>query len=303
MNCEWMMFDFAVIGHIVIDNIMYKHGKQVHVMGPTGSVVLAATKLGKKVKLITKVGDDIPDYYVSWLKKHGINLEKMIVEGSRTTSVVIDLRGEERDGYLEHLSAKIGPEDVNNLPDAVLVTPLTEEITWDALKNINGRVLGVDPQGFIRAHLRLGDGSILLKRWVDEGIINRYSFFKCTEDELFSFSGYSNALAALEKIVGLGPEVAVATQGGDGAIMVTNQCKRFMVPVYPIEKRDDMGAGDCFTTGFFCEYLEGREPLWCAAMGSALASCVLETVGPRIDASLDEIRERAESVYDRITQI
>jgi sugar/nucleoside kinase (ribokinase family) len=272
-------------------------------MGPAGSVTLAATKLGKSVKLVTKIGEDIPDYYVSRLIEHGINLREMIVEGSKTSSVVIDLRGRERDGYLEHLCGLIGPEDVKDLPDAVLVTPFSEEIMWEALKNIHGKVLGVDPQGFIRAHLRVGGDSVLLKRWVAEDIIKRYSLFKCTESELRSFSGISDTLAALERIVELGPRVAVATRGVDGSLMVTNEKKRFMVPVYDVEKRDDMGAGDCFTTGFFCEYLDGREPVWCAALGSALASCVLETVGPRIDASLDEVRERAESVYDKIVRI
>lgn len=297
------MVDFAVIGHIVIDNIIYTHGRETHVMGPAGSVILAATKLGKKVKLITKVGEDIPDYYISNLMKHGINLREMIVKGSKTTSVVIDVRGKERKGYRKNFCDLIGPEDIRTLPEATLVTPISEEITFDALQKIQGNVLGVDPQGFIRAHLRHGGDSVLLKSWIDEGIIGRYSFFKSTEKELHSFSGYSDTLAALEKIVKLGPDVAVTTRGEDGALMVTKENKRFMVPVFEIEKRDDMGAGDCFTTGFFCEHLEGREPEWCAALGSALASCVLETVGPRIDASLDEIRERAECVYSRIVQI
>ena len=42
------MVDFAVIGHIVIDNIIYEHGREPHVIGPTGAVILAATKLSAR---------------------------------------------------------------------------------------------------------------------------------------------------------------------------------------------------------------------------------------------------------------
>jgi sugar/nucleoside kinase (ribokinase family) len=111
-------------------------------------------------------------------------------------------------------------------------------------------------------------------------------------------------LKALEKITETGPEVAIATQGENGSLLVNEKNKRYKVPVSKVRvKRDDMGAGDCFSTGVFCEYLDGRDPLWCASMGSALASCILETVGPRIDASLSEIRERAEDVFEKIEKL
>ena len=65
----------------------------------------------------------------------------------------------------------------------------------------------------------------------------------------------------------------------------------------------EMGAGDSFLSGFFCEYLDGKDPLWCASMGAASSSCILETIGPTIDASLKEISRRAEDIFDRIERL
>ena len=78
---------------------------------------------------------------------------------------------------------------------------------------------------------------------------------------------------------------------------------QFRIPVYEIKKLDDMGGGDSFLSGFFCEYLDGKDPLWCASMGATMASCIMETIGPKIDVSLMEIRERAENVYNRIKKL
>ncbi len=119
---------------------------------------------------------------------------------------------------------------------------------------------------------------------------------------MWGFTGDRDTLRSLEKIASGGAEIAMATQGGDGALLVMGG-KRFRVPVYGIEKRDDMGAGDSFLSGFFCEYLDGKDPLWCAAMGAAMSSCILETIGPSIDASLKEITRRAEDIFERIERL
>ena len=119
---------------------------------------------------------------------------------------------------------------------------------------------------------------------------------------MWDFAGDRDTLKSLEKIVSEGAEVAIATRGSEGALLVSGE-GRFSVPVFKIDKMDDMGAGDSFLSGFFCEYLDGKEPLWCAAMGAAVSASLLETIGPTIDAPLKEITRRAEDIYDRIERL
>ncbi len=296
------MVDFAAIGHVVIDTIRKHDGEWTNACGPVGYVTLTAKKLGKTVKAVTKVGDDISDEHVAQLEEMGINLKGMIVKGAKTTRINIDLRGEERQGTMLDFCEVIKPVDVADLPDAVVIDPVLWEVPWETLTSISGEIIAVDSQGFVREQRRANDGSVLLKRWSNAGLLKRFKIFKSTEEELRGFTGDRDTLRSLEKITSGGTEIAIATQGGDGALLVMGD-KRFRVPVFEIDKVDDMGAGDSFLSGFFCEYIDGKEPLWCVSMGAAMSSCILETIGPTIDASLKEITRRAENIYEEIESL
>jgi len=66
---------------------------------------------------------------------------------------------------------------------------------------------------------------------------------------------------------------------------------------------DPTGAGDAFMGGFLSEYLKGEEASWCAVMGAAASSYVIETVGAIINQSNQEIRSRAENLYDGVLKL
>jgi sugar/nucleoside kinase (ribokinase family) len=296
------LFDFAAIGHVVIGTIIKHDGEWTDAWGPIGCIALVAKKLGKTVKAVTKVGDDISDEYIAQLKDIGINLDGMIVKGAKTTRIPIDLRGEERRGKILDFCELINPSDVIDLPDAVVINPVMWEVPWETLKSITGEIIAVELQGFARTHRRVNDGTNLMKRWSEAGLMKRFKIFQSTEEEHWSFTGQRDTLHSLEKIISEGAEVAVATKGRNGALLAVGD-ERFRVPIYEINKVDDMGAGDSFISGFFCEYLDEREPLWCASMGAAMSSCILETIGPVIDTSLKEITRRAEDIYVRIERL
>jgi len=296
------MVDFAVIGHVVIGTIIKHDGEWTDAWGPIGCIALVAKKLGKTVQAVTKVGDDISDEHITQLEDLGVHLDGMIVKGAKTTRIPIDLRGEERQGKILDFCEVIKPSDVIDLPDAVVINPVMWEVPWETLTSITGEIISVELQGFARTHRLANDGSILLKRWSEAGLLKRFKIFQSTEEELWSFTGLRDTLRSLEKIISEGAEIAVATQGMKGALLVVGG-ELFRVPIYEIDKVDDMGAGDSFFSGFFCEYLDGRDPLWCASMGAAMSSCILETIGPVIDASLKEITRRAEDIFERIERL
>ena len=297
------MADFAIIGYVVIDMILGTQGERVQLGGAPTYGALVAKKLGKSVKMLTKIGGDIESELLLQLKELAGNLDGMMIKDATTTRFRIDLRGPERKSrggalFCEEIKA----EDVKDLPGAVVIAPVMWEIPWPTLTSIVAEVLVVDIQGFIRTHLRSGDDSILLNHWVDTGLMKRVAIYKSTEDELRDFTGESDTLRGLERIMRSGPGIAIATLGSEGALMVAGD-GRYKIPAFEIQKMDDMGLGDAFTAGFFCEYLDGRDPSWCASMGAAMASCIGESVGPRIDASHSEVMERAEDVYNRIIRL
>jgi hypothetical protein len=72
----------------------------------------SSDQIRKKIKLITKVGEDIPTEYISQLNKLGINLSDMIVHNTKTTRMIIDVRGKERQGHREYFCETINPVDI-----------------------------------------------------------------------------------------------------------------------------------------------------------------------------------------------
>ena len=103
----------------------------------------------------------------------------------------------------------------------------------------------------------------------------------------------------MEKLVRLGVKVAIETRGGEGA-QIRYAGGRMIVPAYAGETVDTTGAVDAFIAGFFSAYAFGESVESSAALGSAAASAVVETVGPRTKIGRAELFERAEKVLDGI---
>jgi len=295
------MADFGVVGHVAIDKIITTMEERTQLGGPPSYISLVTTRLGKSVSAITKVGSDIPDDFVSQLDELGVGLEGMIVDAAKTTRFILDYRSAERRMIVGSICEEIGPHDVSGLSEVVLLAPIVGEIPPLTVSSIDADIIALDPQGFVR-DIR-PDGSILPKRWFDESLLRRLTIFKSSEEELKIITREANPLRGLNKILGLGAEIAMATKGGEGALLAFNRGLYRIPPSDVGEALDPTGAGDAFIGGFFSEYLEGEGPSWCASMGAALASCVVETIGTRIEASLKQIRERAEDVYNRVVRL
>jgi sugar/nucleoside kinase (ribokinase family) len=296
-----VMADFGVVGHVAIDKIITTMEERTQLGGPPSYVSLVTKRLGKSVSAITKVGSDIPDDFISQLDELGVGLEGMMVDTAETTRFILDYRSAERRMIVGSICEEIGPHDVSGLSEVVLLAPIVGEIPPATISSIDAELIALDPQGFVR-DIR-PNGSILPKRWFDESLLRRLTIFKSSEEELKIITGEANPVRGLNKIMGFGVEAAIATMGGEGALLAFNRGLYRISPLDIGEALDPTGAGDAFIGGFFSEYLEGEGPSWCASMGASLASCVVETKGTKIEASLKQIRERAEDVYNRVVRL
>lgn len=84
--------------------------------------------------------------------------------------------------------------------------------------------------------------------------------------------------APLEGLLGLDGFV-VHTQGAKGASIVTATGTEFVAAARPSKVVDPTGCGDALRAGFVHAYLRGADLPDCLALGSALASFVVERVG------------------------
>ena len=90
------MADFAIIGYVVIDMILGTQGERVQLgVAPTYGA-LVAKKLGKSVKMVTKIGGNLESELLSHLKELVGDLDGMMIKDATTTRFRIDQRGPER---------------------------------------------------------------------------------------------------------------------------------------------------------------------------------------------------------------
>jgi len=297
-----VMADLVVVGHVAIDKVITLSGCRTQLGGPPTYVSLVARRLGLDVDAVTKVGGDMPGCFLEKLRELGIDLRGQIVEGAATTRFILDYRWAERRLSIESVCEEIGPEDVRDLPEAVLIAPIVGEVPKATASALTAaRLVALDPQGFVR-EVRL-DGLVQPRRWFDPGLLRRVTVYKSSEGEVKLVTGEASPWKGLRKILELGVEVALATRGGRGALLLTRG-GRFRIPVYEaVEAVDPTGAGDAFMGGFLSEYLGGGEAPWCASVGAAAASCVIETMGASNNLSMREMRMRAEDLYDGVVKL
>ena len=128
------MFDLVTVGHFAIDQIFLP---KIAALKPTlgGSltyVSLAARKLGAKVSVISKVGENFPSEYVEWLKANGVDLSglKHIRDGS-TTRFLLKYEKQKRQLQLKSQAPLIYPKDVSNYlqAKAIHVAPIANELS------------------------------------------------------------------------------------------------------------------------------------------------------------------------------
>jgi len=294
------MTKIAVIGHIAIDEVIDETGQRVQLGGPPSYSALSFRILGDRIHPVSKIGDDLSEDFLRRLADLGIDARNLIVEGAETTWFVLDYTQEIRVLGVESVCEKIGANDIEDLPDAALITPIIGELTESAVEAIQSDVLALDPQGFLRR--RLEDGSIQLQPWRDRGLLGRLDVLKASVDEVNLITGESDPRRGIEKIRRFGPSVAVTTLGQEGSIVAAGG-RPSQVPAYDSDARDSTGAGDVFLGAFMSEYLRGEDPIWCACVGSAMASLVVETIGARIDSSKRDVSRRAEELLDGVVRV
>ena len=297
-----VMADLAVVGHVAIDKVITSTEERTQLGGPPTYVSLIAHVKGLDTVAVTKVGGDFPSSFLGQLRGLGVDLRGQIIEGAETTRFILDYRGAERRLSVESVCDDIRPEDVRDLPDAVLISPIVGEVPPPTVSILmEAEFIVLDPQGFVREVHR--DGSVRPKRWLDERLLRRVTVYKSSEEELKLMTGEADLWRGLRGILEIGAEVAIATKGAQGSLLLTRG-GRYRIPAYDnVEVVDLTGAGDTFMGGFLSEYLQGEDASWCAAVGGAAASCVVETIGACINVSTCQLSRRAEDIYNDVIKL
>ena len=299
-------FDVAVVGHFAIDTIrLPSRSSPFDVLGGSVTYVsFVAKRLDATVSIISKVGGDFPEAYLWWLREEGIDLSGVRkLANEQTTSFELGYNKDLSNRTLR-LKSKASTISTRDLPrslraKAVHIAPIAGEISYAVVKKLKScaDVLSLDPQGLLRRFDKTG--KVTSRSPVDKRLFSLINVYKSSLDEISVLTGYSDLSAAVNAVHDFGVETVIVTLGAKGAVLSVEKTL-YKIPSCTFRVFvDPTGAGDAFIGGFLTEYIRQKDSLWCACVGSAAASLVIEGIGPTFFGEKEEIYERARSVYEK----
>jgi len=300
------VFDIVSVGHFCIDSILLpgRH-KSFVVLGSSAAYVsFSARRLDATVSVISKVGGDFPDAYLWWLNQEGIDLSGLAkVGGVQTTRFELEYSSDLSNRNLR-LKNRAPVITVDDLPKslnakAVHIAPIAGEITYEVAEKLRNytEVLSLDPQGLVRNFSE--NGNVMVESLTDKCILRLIDIYKSSLEEIQAVTGFSEIESAIKAVHEHGVKIVIVTLGTSGAA-VSIEGTIHNVPAYKPERViDPTGAGDAFIGSFLAEYVKGEDYSWCAYVGSASASLVVEGIGPTFFGDKKEIYRRAHVLYEK----
>jgi sugar/nucleoside kinase (ribokinase family) len=300
------VFDIVSVGHFAIDSIFLPDRNMPFIVlgGSVAYVSFAARRLGVAVSVVSKVGGDFPKAYLWWLGQEGVNLSGVVkIESAQTTCFELKYSNNLSNRKLR-LKSKAPPITVDDLPKSlkaktIHVAPIAGEVTYKVAKRLRSHAqwLSFDPQGLVRSFDE--KGNVIRVSLTDERILELIDIYKSSSDEIKAVTGMSTQKSAIKAVHDYGVETVIVTLGMRGAVLSVEETI-YKIPAYKSKKLvDPTGAGDAFIGGFLAEYIRGENLLWCACVGSATASLVVEAAGPTFFGERAEIYRRAQVLYEK----
>ena len=289
------------VGTLAYDDVYTPYGEAKMIQGGSCSyIAIAAAQFVEPVQIVSVIGEDFREEYLSDLKRRGADLEGVeTIAGGKSFYWAgryhDDMMGRDTLDTQLNVLADFDPKVPESYrgTDYIMLGNLTPAVQSRVLDQLDHRpkLVALDTMNFWM-DVALADLKAVLKR-IDVLIIN--------DQEARQLSGELSLLNAAAKIVEMGPNNLIIKKGEHGALLFDGD-RVFSAPALLLPKVvDPTGAGDTFAGGLM-GYLAASddtsfENLKRAVIyGSALASFVVEDFGTRRLRELDRVQidERVE---------
>ena len=266
------MSKIAVVGSNMMDLITYVNrmplrGETIEAptfeMGHGGkgaNQAIAAARLGSKVAMVTRVGDDaFADATIANFQRNGIDASYVLRTPGRSSGVApifVEPSGENSILIVKGANADLGPADVDaaaSLLAGCKLILMQMEVPVETVYHT------------VRVAKTLGVPTLLnpapAAADLDVARLADLAFLRPNETELATLTGLpvnteAEAEAAARTLIARGIGTVVVTMGGRGALLVDAGGARHIAPV-KVEPVDTTGAGDAFIGAFAHFHTEG----------------------------------------------
>jgi len=251
--------DYLVIGHMTVDQT--PQGPRLG--GTAAYSALTAKALGLRVGIVTAWGGEIPLGPLQSIPMAGFSVEQ-------STSFENVYTSHGRVQYLRSLAPALDfyhvPEAWRN-PAIVHLGPLAQEVSPDLVRYFSASLLGVTPQGWLRAWD--AGGRVHPTEWPEASfVLGRAGATVISVEDVAGDEDRIDEMAAPSQVLAV-------TEGAAGSRLYWNgDVRRFRAPQVPVV--DETGAGDVYAASFFSRLLTPRDP-WEAARFATQISAISVT--------------------------
>lgn len=305
--------DIAVIGSNMVDLITYietmpKEGEtleapdfEIGCGGKGANQAIAAAKMGSRVMMVTKVGDDLfADNTIENFEKHGIDTEfteKVPGTSSGVAPIFVDPESKNRILIIKGANAHLAPEDVDRAADKLkqcrliilqLEIPLPTVYRAIEFGNEHGIPVILNPAP--------------ASKELDFDAVCKCDFFIPNESELEILTGMpveteEQIRQAADTLLAKGVKNVIVTMGSRGVLWMTKGESHF-VASHRVDAIDTTGAGDAFIGAFSNEYVKTGDIL--RALKAATAFAALSVTKRGTQSSYPTAAEVEDFIAERV---
>ncbi|MGE0763664.1 MAG: PfkB family carbohydrate kinase [Bdellovibrionales bacterium] len=242
------MSEILVVGSVAYDSIGTPAGKVESTLGGSANYFATAASLYAQVNVVGVVGEDYRSEDLQILRDRKVNLDGLKQVPGKTFRWTGRYEGGMNEAITMDTQLNVFANFSPQLPSAykhspyVFLANIDPELQLNVLEQIERpKLVGADTMNY----------------WIDsklEGLkrlLKRIDFLLINEGELRRLTGDWNTIAAVKKVVNMGPKAVVIKRGEYGFVMYTEN-RFFILPAFPVENViDPTGAGDTFAGGVF----------------------------------------------------
>lgn len=290
--------EILVVGHLSRDVIVHPDGRHETLGGGAAYAMLAPALGAFGAGIVTKVGSDFEDEYVMTLKESNLDLSGLHrMEGPSTRFVNEYDNDGTRSQRVESIAPPILASDFSerHLESTIIhFSPLTpNEIGIECIQESksSGALTSLDVQGFVRSIQE--SGVVQPAIWPHpEPILRQLDVVKCHEDELRLVTTGESELAAVTKILAIGPRIVIVTRDRRGSTIYTRNEQVEIPLVLSKDQVDTTGCGDTYSLGFLLEYVRTGSVKRAGLFAATCSSFNVEHTGPHEFPNRSEVEFR-----------
>ncbi len=252
-------FDVTVLGEALVDIVRTPAGAAESPGGSPANVALALSRLGRRTRLVTSLGDDLRGRRVrEWLEASGVQVAAGRASGHRTSTAIADLDESGSATYVFDIGWEL--PDVPLHETAVIHTgsigaflrPGADDVETLVERARAHSVITYDPN--VRPTLIADADADDVRRRV-ERLVRLADVVKASADDVAWLYPDAAPTDIAESWRALGPAFVVITDGAEGSF-ASHPSARARTAAVPVGIVDTVGAGDTFMAALIDGLLE-----------------------------------------------